>query len=259
MAGQEKAKRKALHRGLDDIINRDASLTSRLLNRVQPVAREPLSVSEEVDDAGEPSARPTQSSVDVVNDAENERHTDRNAYSSAEEARAQVPPPSSEGLVDNRPHKSRERNLRTVEAPPNPQRAARPPGRVSGNKQRFNVTPAHAASFSWDAFVDRWGIILRSGKREGKLRICEVLYENTYALGAETFFTSYEKLAKLTSLEKKQCSINIRQLEELGVVERLNVFNTATRQGTEFRLHFTPLTLSERRSPRYYCYDEDLR
>jgi hypothetical protein len=47
MTGREKPKRKALHRGLDDIVNRDASLTSKLLGRVKPPAREPLEVQPE--------------------------------------------------------------------------------------------------------------------------------------------------------------------------------------------------------------------
>jgi DNA-binding Lrp family transcriptional regulator len=38
MAGEPKSKRKALHRGIADAINRDASATSLLLNKVQPRA-----------------------------------------------------------------------------------------------------------------------------------------------------------------------------------------------------------------------------
>ena len=102
--------------------------------------------------------------------------------------------------------------------------------------------------------------MLKSEGRTGKLRICEALYQNTYAKGEETFFTSYEKLARLTSLEKKQCAINVKQLEALGFVERLNIFNTATKQGTQFRLHLDPLPPGARKkSPRRYYYDEDLR
>jgi hypothetical protein len=43
MAGEPKPKRKALHRGIADAINRDASATSLLLNKVQPrpLRREP--------------------------------------------------------------------------------------------------------------------------------------------------------------------------------------------------------------------------
>src|ERR1700748_1212964 len=58
MTGGEKPKRKALHRGLDDIVNRDASLTSKLLGRVKPPSREPL----EAQPADEESPAPGPSS-----------------------------------------------------------------------------------------------------------------------------------------------------------------------------------------------------
>ena len=57
MTGREKPKRKALHRGLDDIVNRDASLTSKLLGRVKPPSREPL--EEQPADEESPAAGPT--------------------------------------------------------------------------------------------------------------------------------------------------------------------------------------------------------
>jgi hypothetical protein len=118
---------------------------------------------------------------------------------------------------------------------------------------------AAAAPMPFEEFVSRWGFILRSGGRVGKLRICEVLYENTYGVGRETFFTSYEKLAGLAGLEKKQCAINIKQLESLGFIERLKIYNTATKQGTEFKLHLEQLPPNARKAPRHHYYDEDLR
>ena len=57
MTGREKPKRKALHRGLDDIVNRDASLTSKLLGRGKPPAREPL--EEQPTGKESPAAGPT--------------------------------------------------------------------------------------------------------------------------------------------------------------------------------------------------------
>lgn len=117
--------------------------------------------------------------------------------------------------------------------------------------------PEKIRVISFKEFVEQWSFFLKSGHRTGKQRVCEVLYNNTYAVGKETYFTSYEKLAKLAGLEKKQCAINIKQLEDLGFVERLNIYNTATRQGTEFRLHLTQLPLQVRKTPHYHHYDED--
>lgn len=262
MAGRERAKKRALHRGLDDIINRDASLTSRLLNRVQPITSDPPPVTEEalVDSASPASSRPQ--NKDPLNETEGGREQNRATHAAEGNANTPAPRVATPGSVGSQTAKPREREKKlhtTVESSPTPHRATRSSALAGASEKTITVLPTHAASFTWEAFVGRWGIILRSGKREGKLRICEALYQNSHAIASETFFTSYEKLAKLTGLEKKQCAINIKQLEELGIVERLNVFNTATRQGTEFKLHFTPLAPGERRPPRYYCYDEDLR
>ena len=263
MAGREKPKRKALHRGLDDIINRDASLTSRLLGRVKPPSREPLE-GQATGEIRKPAAEPEKTALaaeDVrgaapltVKQPGAVRPVEKSESAQPIEDEEVVPrAPSSvlrQGTADLiKPERQRAATVRAVrdsDAAPVP---------VVNSK----VAPAPSGVLSFENFVARWGVILRSGGRAGKLRICEVLYDNTYAVGRETFFTSYEKLAKLTNLEKKQCSINIRQLEALGFVERLNIYNTATRQGTEFKLHLEQLPPGERRTPVYHCYDEDLK
>jgi hypothetical protein len=215
MTGREKPKRKALHRGLDDIVNRDASLTSKLLGRVKPPAREPLELStaNDVAQTTEPAeARPEHEAVKPRS------HGEAATIHRLDSSRAQAVRPEREAVSQASP----------------------------------------AAILSFSEFVLRWGFVLRSGGRAGKLRICEVLYNHTYAVGRETYFTSYEKLAKLAKLEKKQCAINVKQLESLGFIERLNIYNTATRQGTEFKLHLDQLPPQARRSPRHHYYDEDL-
>jgi hypothetical protein len=229
MTGREKPKRKALHRGLDDIVNRDASLTSKLLGRVKSPAREPLEVpaGDDVDASGE--ERPAGRAVG-----------ERPPEAAQVRQRAQAEPATVHRLESPR-----------AEAPAQPREAAGVREVVTA------VTPARAMPF--EEFVSRWGFVLRSGGRAGKLRICEVLYNNTYAVGRETFFTSYEKLARLAGLEKKQCAINVKQLESLGFIERLNIYNTATKQGTDFKLHLEQLPPNARRAPRHHYYDEDLR
>lgn len=226
MTGREKPKRKALHRGLDDIVNRDASLTSKLLGRVKPPAREPLEM---------PPAE----------DASDAQDTGR-----VEDIRAAAAQPRARPLTTEPATVHRLEAARSQGAPARESDASRevaPPKSAAGG-----AVPAFAE------FVARWGFVLRSGGRAGKLRICEVLYNNTYAIGKDTFFTSYEKLAKLAGLEKKQCAINVKQLESLGFIERRNIYNTATRQGTEFKLHLDQLPPAARKVPRYHYYDEDL-
>ncbi|MCA1634459.1 MAG: hypothetical protein LC802_12385 [Acidobacteria bacterium] len=228
MTGREKPKRRALHRGLDDIVNRDASLTSKLLGRVKPPSREPLEVP-----ADDEALRAAESS-----------HNEQPA--------AQTRPESS--LPVKLRAQAEPAEVRRLDVARAESRAAAV-GKADEAGERSVAAPA---ATSFDEFVARWGFVLRSGGRAGKLRICQVLYENTFGAGRDTFFTSYEKLARLTGLEKKQCAINVKQLESLGFVERLNIYNTATRQGTEFKLHLEQLPPSARRVPRHHYYDEDL-
>jgi hypothetical protein len=234
MTGREKPKRKALHRGLDDIVNRDASLTSKLLGRVKPPSREPLEAQPAVEDspAAGPSSDPEAAS----------RFASEGAPSPVKSRpRAQGEPAEVRRIDEARA----EARTPTVVAP-------------EADAVEKGATVPRPVPMTFDEFVARWGFVLRSGGRAGKLRICQVLYDNTYGAGRVTFFTSYEKLSKLTGLEKKQCAINVKQLESLGFVERLNIYNTATKQGTEFRLHLEQLSPQARRVPRHYYYDEDL-
>jgi hypothetical protein len=232
MTGREKPKRRALQRGLDDIVNRDASLTSKLLGRMKPPTREPLEVSEE---AAEPRSADASSGDSVADQTSHETTPPVMLRPRVQDEPAPVPRLDEARAESRTPVLSRE-----------------------VDKPIKSATTAPSAPMTFDEFVVRWGFILRSGGRTGKLRICQVLYENTYGTGQETFFTSYEKLAKLTGLEKKQCAINVKQLEGLGFIERVNIYNTATRQGTEFKLHLEQLPPSARRPPRHHYYDEDL-
>jgi hypothetical protein len=235
MTGREKPKRKALHRGLDDIVNRDASLTSKLLGRVKPPAREPLEVSPDDGETPATGLTPEQGAAF------------RPAPAGAPSPVRTRPRAQGEPAEVRRLDEARTVARTTAAVAPEPDAA------------RKGSVAASPAPMPFDEFVARWGFVLRSGGRTGKLRICQVLYDNTYGAGQDTFFTSYEKLAKLTGLEKKQCAINVKQLESLGFVERLNIYNTATKQGTEFRLHLEQLPPQARRVPRHHYYDEDLR
>ena len=228
MTGREKPKRKALHRGLDDIVNRDASLTSKLLGRVKSPAREPLEVSagDDVEASGE------------------EMEASRAVGERVPEVAQLRPRAQAEAASVHRLESPR------AEAPAHPRD-------VAGGREVVAAV-AQPRAMSFDEFASRWGFVLRSGGRAGKLRICEVLYNNTYEVGRDTFFTSYEKLAGLAGLEKKQCAINVKQLESLGFIERLNIYNTATKQGTDFKLHLEQLPPNARRAPRRHYYDEDL-
>lgn len=250
MTGREKPKRKALHRGLDDIVRRDASLTSRLLGRVKPpVTREPLDLppsDENTTDAPPPTLEATQP-------ASQEKSSSQPQPAPAVRMRSETVTP----LVSRKTGITSDKRI-------GQQSTSQQPLLISDSSQtdqrgdEILTALEKSRIVSFKGFVERWSFFLKSGNRAGKMRICEVLYNNTYAVGKETYFTSYDKLAKLAGLEKKQCAINIKQLEDLGFVERLNIYNTATRQGTEFKLHLTQLPPESRKNPRYHHYDEDI-
>lgn len=246
MTGREKPKRKALHRGLDDIVRRDASLTSRLLGRVKPTAREPLDLPSPDENTTDTSSS-EEPKLSVL-----QEQVSSSPLQSAPAIKMQTEPVTP--LVSRRTAIAPEQSAHAEAA------ALQPHLLVTNSSKTSDIsstTSEISPVISFKEFVARWKFFLKSGNRTGKLRICEVLYSNTYVIGKETYFTSYEKLSKLAGLEKKQCAINVKQLEDLGFVERLNIYNTATRQGTEFKLHLSQLPPQSRKSPRYHHYDKE--
>ncbi len=252
MTGREKPKRKALHRGLDDIVRRDASLTSRLLGRVKPIAREQIDLPPSSESATDVPLHEEVTQLTVSQESNSQ--PPQRLSSPVERTPSQTVTPLVSRKTPSTTGKSADINQT---ASPQPNLTSRS---VQADPHRGNALhiTENIRVISYKEFVDLWGFFLKSGNRTGKMRICEVLYNNTYAVGKETYFTSYEKLAKLAGLEKKQCAINVRQLEDLGFVERLNIYNTATRQGTEFKLHLAQLPAQARKSPRFHHYDEDI-
>ena len=106
-------------------------------------------------------------------------------------------------------------------------------------------------------FASQWGHLLKFGKQDGKLRVCQVIFNNTHALGLDSFLSSYDQLGKLTNLSKKACQLIVSQLELSGFIERLAVYNTASRKGTLFRLHLFPAPSNTRKKTEYFLFDTD--
>jgi hypothetical protein len=125
------------------------------------------------------------------------------------------------------------------------------PGEPARRRQAVPV------KLSFEEFVGHWGPLLRSGARTGKLDICRVLYEQTHAVGKKTYFSSYEKLGALVGLGKATTVKNVKQLEELGFLERIKIYNTATKKGTDFRLQLERLSPEERKKPTLHLYDDE--
>jgi hypothetical protein len=91
---------------------------------------------------------------------------------------------------------------------------------------------------SFEAFVARW----KHALRKGQLKMCEVLFHKTYALGRTDCETSYSELARLTGLTMRQCFNIMSQLEALKFVERTRLGGGGRRkdQGSRILFHLFP-------------------
>ena len=101
---------------------------------------------------------------------------------------------------------------------------------------------------SFGDFSKRWSPILRSGQ----MSVCRVLFEMTHGVGEAECFTSMPKLAAAAGLKERQCYNVVAQLEQLGFIERPEIFNTPTKKGTVFRLFLSPQELSAGANRRYH-------
>jgi hypothetical protein len=91
---------------------------------------------------------------------------------------------------------------------------------------------------TFDEFAERW----RHGLRKGQLKVCEVLYQKTYALGETECTTSFSELGRLSGLKMRQCFNIIAQLEALKFVERAKSETTSNKkdQGSIIRFFLFP-------------------
>ena len=118
-------------------------------------------------------------------------------------------------------------------------------GRVAA---RQSAAPDDSAPTSFAEFSRRWSPILRSGQ----MSVCRVLFELTYAAGEAECFTSMPKLAEAAGLKERQCYNVVAQLEQLGFIERPEIFNTPAKKGTVFRLFLSPHDPPAESNRRYH-------
>ena len=161
-------------------------------------------------------------------------------------------------------------------AKPSPQAKITPVKRIAGVGQSSNAirrsTPAQGiagaarsatagsvstqdkvTASSFGDFSKRWSPILRSGQ----MSVCRVLFEMTYDVGQSECFTSMPKLAAAAGLKERQCYNVVAQLEQLGFIERPEIFNTPTKKGTVFRLFMSPQTPAAGSNRRYHIGGEE--
>lgn len=132
-------------------------------------------------------------------------------------------------IVTSRP----ERPRRSSSVP-----AARRASEVAAPAVQPLITREVAIS-SFEEFAERW----KHGLRKGQLKICEVLYQKTYAVGRTECVTSFAELGRLSGLKMRQCFNIIAQLEALRFVERSRSESTSNKkdQGSVIRFHLYPI------------------
>lgn len=127
-----------------------------------------------------------------------------------------------------------------------------PAQKIAGVSESAISSPATATE-SFSDFSKRWSPILRSGQ----MSVCRVLFEMTYSLGLAECFTSMPKLAAAAGLKERQCYNVVSQLEQLGFIDRPEIYNTPTKKGTVFRLHLAPQFSPSESGRRYHIGGED--
>lgn len=95
-------------------------------------------------------------------------------------------------------------------------------------EKKLGVDPA------FQSFVERW----KHALRKGQLKMCEVLFQKTYAQGRNDCETSYSELSGLTGLTMRQCFNIMGQLEALKFIERYPSAGGANRKGQGSKIIF---------------------
>ena len=124
---------------------------------------------------------------------------------------------------------------------------------VVGSAAPQPSTASKLTSASFADFSKRWAPILRSGQ----MSVCRVLFELTHGVGQLECFTSMPKLASAAGLKERQCYNVVAQLEQLGFIDRPEIFNTPTKKGTIFRLFLSPQDPPAGPSRRYHIGGEN--
>ena len=132
-----------------------------------------------------------------------------------------------------------------------------PAQKIAGVVEYVPAQPAPARgkvpATSFGDFSKRWSAILRSGQ----MSVCRALFELSYAVGQTECFTSMPKLAAAAGLKERQCYNVVAQLEQLGFIERPEIFNTPTKKGTIFRLFLSQQQSAAEPNRRYHIGGEE--
>lgn len=179
-------------------------------------------------------APPVSTKVKIVPSGEDNLPEEKQEVSEPVEVSRQVEPPTAS------PSETRQPRVRPAQSKTSPSSKpvivslaskAKSPNVIAENAQELAIS-------SFEEFAARW----KHGLRKGQLKVCEVLYHKTYALGATQCATSFSELGRLSGLKTRQCFNIIAQLEALKFVERTKSETSSNKkdQGSIIRFFLFP-------------------
>lgn len=164
-------------------------------------------------------------------------------------AQAQAPTPAKKIAGVGRQQAPQITNKKPVSDTP----ATNIAGVSSGVKVFPKAEAAPAPAPAFEKFYQRWAPLLKAGQ----MSVCRVLFETTHALGQSECFTSMPKLAAAAGMKERQCYNVVGQLEQLGFIDRPEIYNTPLKKGTVFRLHLAPQSNFSESDRQYHIGGED--
>lgn len=127
-------------------------------------------------------------------------------------------------------------------APSNKEKKVRTPKAKAAKESRQAKRLVVGQDATFSLFKQKYGQLLG----QTRTAICEAIYDLSYGLGQSECFYSASKLAAATGFSDRYIFKLVGQLESFGFIEKVEIFNTATKKGTTFRLHLEPILKSQR-------------
>jgi hypothetical protein len=89
---------------------------------------------------------------------------------------------------------------------------------------------------SFEAFKDRFGKLIKNRS----LKLCEVIFDHTLAVGKSEYFTTTAELTKVVGVHQRQCYNLLGRLEALGFINRTPVEENSRLLGIILSINLNP-------------------
>jgi hypothetical protein len=109
------------------------------------------------------------------------------------------------------------------------------------------------ANFGFDDFENSF----RKRLSKGQLRVCKVIFERTYAIGATTCLIRVTDLMEQAQVKRRNLFLSLNELEKAGFIERGAVYNTPTKKGMEISFYPVPQIKKTPALRAFHYFDEE--